>query len=193
MKLGEILITATPSDSKRWDPTKYDLSSRVKLGPSEMGLDIYTISHGVMVMYALFKQDTYIASVCGHPWDNYFVIVDTYVVPEFRRMGYITTLYIDLIKRYNIKLMSDIEQTPNGKLIWDALKRRCNISSYNMNTTEILPVDSTPGDIYSYYPDDGYRYRLIAEAYPPPPFEITNPTLNEWHGYLNLSNNPDYE
>jgi hypothetical protein len=75
--------------------------------------------------------------------------------------GYATALYVSLVKKYNMKLISDDKQTEYGRKLWNSISKVLNVQVHDNQTDTLLPRNTVQdADIYNSHPD---RYLLIAE------------------------------
>lgn len=144
-----------------------DFSKWVLLGYACGRTKIYKINQSVGdgVIYGLFDGDELVCSVYGRMVGKYFEIGDTYTYPGFQRKGYATSLYVNLITKYSIPLMSGSSQTELGWRLWQTLRTRNLVKILDTVSSTIIIDDGSIPDSAIYTVSDltGDRFRFVSE------------------------------
>ena len=168
--LSEI-VTVPSHTYKRFQLSDFDLKNSTRIGYSEGDTVIIKALafNSDEYIYALYSsQRQFLSGVVGrdvmHNGYHYFMIEDVYTPVDKRMQGYASALYKSLVKKYNIKLISDIEQTIYGKKLWASIGKVLDIKVWDSSTNRIIPRNQiSDDDIYINHPD---RYQLLAEHIP---------------------------
>lgn len=184
MKLTEIRMVNTISH-KRFSVDDFDSTNQQSVGFGEGGTQIKKMSAHKdprVLLYALYTKDgTLLSCVTGYnaPYDGstFFVILDVYTPAEYRQQGYATALYTALVKKYGMKLMSDKEQTPSGRQLWNGISKVLNVSVLDASTGTTTPRSQVSDD--EIYVDDPNRYLLIAEQHNHPIDSVGTPHIQD--------------
>jgi predicted GNAT family acetyltransferase len=169
MKIHEITLV-TGHINKRFNISDFDIANGMRIGYSEGGtliIKIHALIDNNIIMYALYdkSQTQLLSCVIGQYRDinniKYFSIGDVYTPTEVRKQGYASALYKSLVKKYNIKLLSDIEHTESGRQIWNSIGRVLTISVLDTNTGKMFTREQIPDNIV--YSRVLNSYVLIAE------------------------------
>lgn len=64
------------------------------------------------------------------------------VRPEARRKGYATALYVSLVNRLRLTLVSDDHLTDGSLAVWRAVAKVCHVKSFNQRTGEERSIDT---------------------------------------------------
>jgi len=113
--------------------------------------------------YALYQDDKIIGCIIGRREiirGELFVIQRTYVIPTERNKGYITSLYKALYSKYKLKLVSDVDQSPETISVWKKLMKELPVKVLDVKKKKILDLKDVPKDqLY----DKELGLRLILE------------------------------
>jgi hypothetical protein len=171
MKLTEIHLVGN-HDTKRYTYSDFDVADSTDIGFSEGGTIIrksVNTKDQRIIMYSLHdKNSELLSSVVGyfypHAGVEYFVVLDVFTIDIHRRKGYATALYVSLVKKYGVKLMSDKHQTEGGKRLWDNINNVLNVNVLDVATGNKIPrAEISDQEIYLDHADS---YLLIAEHVP---------------------------
>lgn len=169
MKLHEIL-NIPMQNSNRIPDGEFDLSNKIQVCTSENYPVFKTISKSNqnLMMYILAnKQDTtkIISYIIGLnvKLDNkiYFQIEDAKTYNEYQNKGFMSALYLALLNKLNIPIISDSQQSPPMKKLWGKSKLVLDVSNLKILNRSDVPED----EIYTNIQDKQIyaRYRLIYE------------------------------
>jgi hypothetical protein len=160
MKLDEIVLIGG-NVAKGFNTSNIDLASGQQINTAEnIPLWKYHLIRGNQIAYALKVGEKLACIIVGVPLQldkAYFQIQRTWTIPEFRGKGYAPALYIALVRKCHLALISDKEQTIGGKKIWDKIKTMITVRVFDNKTRQF--VDGISDD--EVYSSD--RYFLIAE------------------------------
>lgn len=161
MKLNEILLV-NDQLKKPFQLSDIDQNTGQQIGTSEnIPLWKYqTIKHDKQIVYALKINDELVTFIVGVPrqYDKpYFQVQQVWTDPAHRGKGYAPALYVTLIRKFHLALISDVEQTVGGKKVWDKLRTMVNVRVFDDKTRQFVD-NITDKKLYSFK-----RYRLIAE------------------------------
>jgi hypothetical protein len=160
MKLDEIVLIGG-NLAKGFNTSNIDLASGQQINTAEnIPLWKYDLIRGNQIAYALKVGEKLACIIVGVPLQLdkvYFQIQRTWTIPEFRGKGYAPALYIVLVRKCHLALISDKEQTIGGKKIWDKIKTMITVRVFDNKTRQF--VDGISDD--EVYSSD--RYFLIAE------------------------------
>jgi hypothetical protein len=113
--------------------------------------------------YALYKDDKIIGCILGRRETirgELFVIQRTYIIPSERNKGHITSLYKALYSKYKLKLVSDVEQSPETISVWKKLMKELPVKVLDVKKKKILDLKDVPkNQLY----DKELGLRLILE------------------------------
>jgi len=169
MKLDEIRLVRSGYRNKRYKLTDFNIENGIVFGYSEGDTVIIKTpspKDSRVILFALCNsQQAFLSGVVGYFCDwqgtEYFIVLDAFTPEPLRHKGYATALYTSLVKKYNIKLMSDKEQTDDGKRLWTGISKILNVQVLDATNNTLLPRNQVSDDaIYINEPD---RYLLIAE------------------------------
>lgn len=124
-------------------------------------------------MFAIKQNNNIVSYIVGHFWDDkgqrYFVLADAQTQPAHQKQGLVTSLYMFFIKKKNIKIISDKEQTPQGEQLWRSLARQFSdrIKIMDTSTKQTFSLEEIPLDMVyvngSKDSPESQRYRLVLE------------------------------
>ena len=160
MKLNEIVLIGGTVD-KGFTISDIDVQSGQQIGTAEnIPLWKYKLIRGTQIAYALKVGDKLACIIIGTPRQlgkPYLQIQRTWTHPEFRGKGYAPALYVALVRKFHIALISDKEQSLGGKKIWDKIKTMITVRVFDNKTKQFVD-GMTDDEVYS-----SDRYFLIAE------------------------------
>lgn len=161
LKEVEIVLDQTRQNV---DMNFFDFENGEKVGKGEGGLLVVKAQANDgsgLVGFAFMKDKAPIASVFGKfatKVPNYFFIRWAWVEPEYRRQGLITSLYVALNQKLGLSLVSDTEQSPTMKKVWDSLPLPQKV--LDTKTWQVYNKADFPSDVL--YGGD-HRYQLLIE------------------------------
>ncbi|MGI0076816.1 MAG: hypothetical protein ACREAU_05355, partial [Nitrosopumilaceae archaeon] len=125
MKVNEILRIPQHT-SKRYNPDSFNLENKECVGHTEGKLKVckaFAIDDNYTILYGLFDaQNMLLSGIIGKFFlldgMNTFAVKDALTPAPLQKKGYATSLYVFLVKDLNIRLLSDVEQTPQGESLW---------------------------------------------------------------------------
>lgn len=185
----ELVLNQT---SQHVDLSSFDFLNGEQVASSENGLPVMKATSNTQpdwIGFAIIKDDKPVASVFGKQATkrpNYFIIMWAWTDPEYRRQGLITSLYVTLYKKARYKLVSDIQQSPGMKKVWDAIPLPTKV--LDTDTWQTYNRDQFSDDVLY---DGNHRYRLLIEF----SFDKSNDTIGlplsytPGHGQLNERSN----
>lgn len=170
MKLSEIVLVAPQSETvlKSYIPL---ISNEKELGKSE-SFNVFKGQIDGMIAYVARTLD---GEFMGYAIGQNVKIVNklffqpkyTYFLSKFRSKGFATALYLFIVKKLDIPIVSDGEQTKYGRQMWVALAKgsgKCSV--YDSETDSIVALNSVDQDkLYSIDPKIGDRYHLVLEQF----------------------------
>lgn len=145
------------------DITKFDFINGEQVGSGEGGLPIMKSEHDGLIGFAFIQDDKPVAAVYGKPGlkqSDYFVIFWAWTDPKYRRKGLISALYVGLYQKIGLKLVSDSEQSPEMKHVWDNLSLPVKV----VNTSTWKTYDRKHISDEKLY-DGNQHLRLMLEYY----------------------------
>jgi hypothetical protein len=161
MKLHEIKMVSDQT-IKGFSLSDINLESGVQIGTAEnIPLWKYTARDPHQNAYALRMGDEFVAIIVGtpHKLDKpYLIIQRTWTNPKYRGNGYAPALYVALVRKFHLALISDAEQSPGGRKIWDTIRSMVTVRMFDNETRQFV-TDISDQELYS-----TERYRLIAES-----------------------------
>ena len=89
------------------------------------------------VIYYLVDNDTIIAAIIGKEIGDYIKIKRTFAEYKYRGQKIAYNMYHSIIYNELKNLMSDNEQTSDGKKIWNDLSKIIPVKSYNFKTKQV--------------------------------------------------------
>lgn len=172
MKIDEILRVRATQGVK---PDTFDIKNAKEAGFME-GREVWVMDEpNGHEMYAFIENNIIISSIVGkmanYKGIKYFILVDTQTLPEYQKKGLATSLYMFLVERKKIRLLSDREQTSGGENLWDNLKKQFpdRVKVVDMETGKIEPFSRNnynkiyiDGSTNSPLSD---KYRLVLEDF----------------------------
>ena len=180
MKLDEIVMVNNQSEQ----PYNFDnitQQSGKQIGTAEnIPVWKFSTSDPKQVAYALVLDGSIVSIIIGTPLQldkSYLMVQQTWTDPTHRGKGYAPALYVALVEKFNLALISDKKQTPGGKQVWNKIRQILKVRVFD-NTTRQFVDGLTDAEIYS---DE--RYRLIAEH----EGLFNNALLNEHGKYVDES------
>ena len=166
-------IHKSPQHSvRRLQLTDVKFNTKILIGPAEGWLNIYKVKTKDPTAYIYYlanenKSDDMLSYVMGIDYTlhgtQYFIIGDAFTSENNQKKGYASALYYSLVKKYNVKILSDKAQTPHGKALWDNLRKKISAKIINVSTGEIYPDDNTITQDELYTNDGIDKYRLVLE------------------------------
>lgn len=166
MNLNEIKLVFDKNTKPHYNITDFD--KKTIIGYSE-GNTLLVQSKSYkdqrVILIGLYNKEELLSSIMGYFFEfndiEYFKILDVFTPIEFRNQGYATSLYTTLVRKYHFKLMSDNEQTNDGKRLWVGISKILNVRVLDAMTNTIITKDMVSDeDIYF---NESNRYLLIAE------------------------------
>lgn len=190
--------------SKRYSLTDFGTNEKTHIGYSEGGTTIYKLVHpkdSRVLLYALYdKSEEFVSGVVGYNSSvknvKYFCVLDVFTPTTHRQKGYATALYVSLVKKYGIKLISDKNQTPDGRKLWDRISKILQVKVLDVETDDLVSREKvTDDEIYNTQKD---RYLLVAEHTRTGIDKFGMPligdgVLEDWINYTHVDNNGLYE
>lgn len=170
MKLNEIRLIKNGHRTQRYNISDFDTENGTAIGNSEGGTILVQAKcvrdqHAVLIALYDKNKENLLSGIIGYFFnfngDEYFKVIDVFTPVPFRSKGYATSLYTTLVRKYQVKLMSDNEQTEDGKRLWAGISKILNVQVLDASNKTIIPKNSVSDeDIYINEPD---RYLLVAE------------------------------
>ena len=192
MKLTEITkIVQQPSPGFSFD----DFNIVKQIGTAE-NIPLFRLEHKKDTEYqgyALQKDGQFVSAMVGR-WGTLdgdaFFIERTYTVPSERNKGLITSLYQALYRKYKIRLISDIKQSPETISVWKKLAGVLPVKVIDTENKKILSLKDV-SDEQLYDPELGLR--LVLERFIPDPTfciipEPTDGILEDYINYTHIIN-----
>ena len=91
---------------------------------------------------------------------TFFVIYRAWTDPDYRLRGYMTALYVALVKHVGLKILSDKQQSPEMVSLWKQLNNIRPVKVIDTTTGTIIDRNQvTDTEVYN----DGDQYRLLLE------------------------------
>lgn len=172
MKLHEITLTSPISDHGI-SLDSFDEESKTKIGNiSDFEINLYqakTNSNALLI--AAEKDNKKISMITIQDnvnihQQNFIMLRRTWTTPEHRGKGIVPQLILLIKKHLKKKILSDQKQTPNGKNVWDSLRKRYNVTALDVNTGDRIPANTVPDEeIYKKKSDDPEnKFLLVLEG-----------------------------
>lgn len=172
MKVYEILNT-TQHLKKRFKLSDIDRTKEKYIGDAEGSLQIweYGVKNSKSTLFVLTQKDkSPLSYLMGEfvKFQNadYLIVQDVFTTKDNLKKGYASALYYSLITKHHYKIISDKEQTADGRRLWSSLRKRIKAKIYDNHAKKFYDDDGTipEADLYSNFTDVGMRYRLILEV-----------------------------
>lgn len=104
-----------------------------KIGP----YDMFKNRQDSLIVYYLVDNDNIIAAIVGQEIGDYIQIKRTFAELKYRGQKIAYNMYHSIIYNELKNLMSDTEQTSDGKKIWNDLSKIIPVKSYNFKTKQV--------------------------------------------------------
>lgn len=141
--------------------------------------------------FAIMKDSKPVASVFGKQGTkrpNYFIVMWAWADSEHRRQGLITSLYVTLYKKARYKLVSDVQQSPGMREVWDTIPLPTKV--LDTDTWQAYARDQFSDDVLY---DGNHRYRLLIELSPNSPNDTVGLPLSYTPGHGRLDEQINYD
>lgn len=160
MKLTEIVMV-NDQHKQPFDQSSILQNTGKQIGTAEnIPVWKFSTTDSKQVVYALVVNDTLLSLIVGTPLQldkPYLIIQQTWTHPSHRGKGYAPALYVALVEKFNLVLISDSKQTPGGRKVWNKIRQMLKVRVFDNETKQFVDGLSD-NEIYS-----NARYRLIAE------------------------------
>lgn len=165
MKLEEITkVPQQPTPGFSLDDFNVDAKEQIGTAENIPIVKMRGVRDVDLVAYALVIDDRVASMIVGKLGDldgPAFYIYRTYTLPDMRNRGLITALYKALYKKYNIRLVSDVEQSPETISVWKKLAGEFPVKVFDEKNRQLLDLrDVTDQQLY----DPTQELRLVLES-----------------------------
>ncbi|MGI0077545.1 MAG: hypothetical protein ACREAU_09130 [Nitrosopumilaceae archaeon] len=170
MTLNEIL-RIPQHKGKRYSLNSFDLKNKECVGHTEGRLQIckaHAIDDNNVILYGLFDaKNILLSSIMGVFFSldgtSTFAVKDALTPVAQQKKGYATSLYVFLVKDLNIRLLSDVEQTPQGESLWRSIQKVVPVKIYDTATKKILQSNAINDEEIYTLDKEQNRYLFITE------------------------------
>lgn len=168
MKLKEIFLNSTNQREPGFSLNDWNTENATLVTRAE-NLPVYMIKpkqESQLVAYAIKKDNQFVSFVIGTHQSvhgtKYFMIGRSYTLPTHEKQGLSSALYTALVTKKHLVLMSDNEQGPGSKRVWDKISKVLHTQVLNLKTGEKLSRDKIPDDqIYQQDPNHPNAKNLV--------------------------------
>ena len=188
MKLAEIYLNSSEQQTSGFSIEDLDITNVIWVTRAEnlQVFEIHPPKFKVYTIYAVKKDDKFVCFLWGvyHTilGTKYFMVDRLWTEPEYRKQGIASALYAALYEKLKIKLMSDNEQSPNAKKIWDRIRSIIPTKILDLQTGEKFDHQQVPDNVLYNTNRDGQdtkRYVIVTEREPTILDEVWDKTRNK--------------
>lgn len=195
MKLSEIYRTG-PQATSNIPLNAFDLNNLKQVATGEGGIPIvmtHAIDSKQLLLYGITLNNKLICYIAGELHNingvEYFIIGGSWADIQYRKRGYMTSLYTTIIKILKVKILSDQKLSDDAIDLWNSISKNHNVQVLDIKNNKILPRNQVPDNkIFQNQNPNLDDYRLILEYITPTIPPIGSGILHDYLVYTHLNN-----